>query len=393
MKTKYLNIINKEALLVGGLLLCFTFSAQAQVTIGTQAPPLQGVLLDLKQSDQPNGGANSISGIMLARVLLSDTDKLSPILDDTVSNYAALKAQYTDLIVYNVNPNPPFNKGLYEWDGNRWNPVISSIAALESVKAMNGLSASGVDTVLLGGDLVKNTTINLGDSNLIFNRGQGKLGIGTVSPQAIMHVANPDSIDPLILENVKLVSDTNAIDGANPMYYNLRVSEGGVVRKAIPVVSGHDNSSFVYNLVGTTASSIPYTPITSNSNTSITWTKDGTQYNYVTLPEDGTYAFSFRLYGNTNTTVAYTTNVSSSFYLTAVKNGTPFYSKEGVIFDVNSYHAATYTINLTVTGIAGDQVGFTMGLMPGGGITEWDLIQGNATASNANRTSMFFWRL
>jgi len=392
MKTKYYNKINsKEMLLVGGLLLCFTFSAKAQVTIGVQAPPLQGVLLDLKQSDQPNGDANSMSGIMFARVLLSDTDKLSPILDDTVPNYATLKAQYTDLIVYNVNPNAPFEKGLYEWDGNRWNPISNSTSTMQSVKAMNGLSASGSDTVLLGGDLMKNTTINLGDSNLIFNRGQGKLGIGTISPQAIMHIANPDSIDPLIMENVKLVSDTNTIDGANPMYYNLRVSEGGVIRKAIPVVSVHDNSSFVYNLVGTTSSSIPYTPITSNSNTSITWTKDGTQYNYVTLPEDGTYAFSFRLYGNTN--IPTQTNVSSSFYLTAVKNGTPFYTKEGVIFDVNAYHAATYTINITVTGIAGDQVGFTMGLMPGGGITEWDLIQGNATASNANRTSMFFWRL
>ena len=392
MKTKYYKINSKEILLVGLLLVCFVFSAKSQVTIGTQSPPLKGVLLDLKQFDESTGASNSVSGLMFARVLLTDVNNLYPMLTGSESNYETLKSQYTDLIVYNVNQVAPFEKGLYEWDGTQWNKLSGAESAL-SIKALNGLSLLGSDTVVLGGDLVKNTMINLGDSNLIFNRNQGKIEIGNSNPQAIIQIDNPDAIDPLILQNVKDVSEANTYDDPNPMYYNVRISDKGVIRKAIPVVSGNDNSSFVYNLVGTTSSSLPYTPITSNSNTPITWTKDGTQYNYVTLPEDGTYAFSFRLYGNTNTTGAYATNVSSSFYLTSVKNGTPFYTKEGVIFDVNSYHAATYTINLTVTGAAGDQVGFSMGLMPGGGISEWDLIQGNATASNANRTSMFFWRI
>jgi len=389
MKTKYYKINSKEILLVVLLMVCFIFSAKSQVTIGTQSPSLKGVLLDLKQSDKPDGSANSVSGLMFTRVYLTDVNNLYPMLSGSERNYETLlKPQYTDLIVYNVNETAPFQKGLYEWDGTQWNKLSGAESAL-SIKALNGLSLSGSDTVVLGGDLVKNTMINLGDSNLIFNCNQGKIEIGNSDPQAILQIDNPDAMDPLILQNVKDVSDANTYDDPNPMYYNVRISDNGVIRKAIPVVSGHDNSSFVYNLVGTTASSLPYTPITSSSNTPITWTKDGTNYNYVTLPEDGTYAFSFRLYGNL-TGAGYT---NSSFYLTAVKNGTPYYSKEGVIFYVGGYAAATYTINITVTGAAGDQVGFTMGLMSGGGITEWDLIQGNATASNANRTSMFFWRI
>jgi len=393
MKTKYLNIINKEALLVGLLLIGSTFSTKSQVTIGTQSPPQKGVLLDLKQSDKPDGSANSVSGLMFTRVYLTDVNNLFPMLSGSERNYdTLLKPQYTDLIVYNVNETAPFQKGLYEWDGTQWNK-LSGESAL-SIKALNGLSLLGSDTVVLGGDLVKNTTINLGDSNLIFNRNQGKIEIGNSDPQAILQIDNPDAMDPLILQNVKDVSEANTYDDPNPMYYNVRISDKGVIRKAIPVVSGKDNESFVFNLTGTTGyistpnGPIYYTDITSNADTLLTWTKDGVQYKYVTLPEDGTYAFSFRLYGRTDGSNL----TNGSFYLTAVKNGTPFYTKEGVIFSYgSSYAVATYTINITVTGAAGDQVGFTMGLIPGGGIAYWRLLQGDVTA--ANRASMFFWRI
>jgi len=395
MKAKKLNKKNKTIALIFVLVMYFAFSAKSQVTIGTQSQPLKGTILDLKEDPtKTTGEANSYSGMMMSRVSLTDVNSLSPIL--TGAEAVTMKAAYTGLIVYNVNEADPLEKGLCQWDGNQWNHLSTS--ALESVKAINGEFVSGSDTVLLGGNLVVNTAINLGNSNLIFMRDAGKIGIGTSKPQAIMQIDSAGGTEPLILQNVKQISDPNNFDDPNPVYYNVRISDNGVIRKANPVVSGKDNESFVYNLKGDVngGSANVYTEINSSADTNLTWTKDGTIYPFIILPEDGTYAFSFRLYGRTGGR-AYSSGI---FYLTAVKNNIDFYTKDFIIFQLRTtaetnpydpYQVATCTINITVTGAAGDHVSFKMGNKQDTGITYWRLLEGPVTA--ANRASMFFWRL
>ena len=332
---------------------------------------------------------------MLARVVLDNLNSLSPMLTGSDLTDESLKPKYTGLIVYNVNETPPLEKGLYLWEGSQWNKINTS--AFESIKAGNGLTAFDIDSIGLGGVLGEHTTLDQDDFDLNFarNANKGKIGIGTTdSPQAILHIKTLDGNDPLIVQNVNHVSVSNPFDDSNPMYYNLRISENGVIRKAVPVVSGQDNSSFVYNLKGaSTDGTIPYTAVNSSGGTLLTWTKDGHEYDGITLPEDGTYVFSFRLYGN-NGNRGDPTYVNGSFYLSAFINGSWHYTKDAVIYRIshteNSYPVSTCTINITVTAMAGEKITFKMGKI-GGGINSWNLYEGDPKA--ANRTSMFFWRL
>ena len=140
-------------------------------------------------------------------------------------------------------------KGTFQYaDGNQGlNKVLTSDAnGLASWKnaqgtakslATNGLSLTVVnDSVQLGGTLTKKTDINMNGQNLVFKRlasGTGNVGIGSLAtPRAPLEVQGNAGEDPLILSPVKLASETpNAVDAANPTYYNLQISDGGVVRK------------------------------------------------------------------------------------------------------------------------------------------------------------------
>jgi len=402
--------------------ICVSFTARSQVTIGSTALPLKGTLLDLKEDVKDDGSDNSNKGMMLPRVVLSAIDNLSPMLSGSDVTDETLKPSYTGLVVYNVGIVPPFEKGMYIWDGAKWNKM--NISSLTSVKARNGLTVAGIDTVLLGGDLVENTIINLGDSNLIFTRDQGKIGIDTIAPQAVLHIANPDSIDPLILRNVKLVTEPrNPIDGADtdpaPTYYDLKISEKGVLRKIQPAATSI-NQSFGYDLAHSTpvldgndalggalgggGSALDWVPSTGSGVSNI-----------ITLPEDGAYVFSFNLYGTYVVNVGQTGGVAdpggatltgsdvNSFYISAFKNSTgsttdtPVDIAEIVAihtpWNYTSLHAISYSINLTVMGKAGDKINFKIsGFYPRNQRFTWTLSDG-VTNSDGGKTSMVYWRL
>ncbi|NDV45540.1 hypothetical protein D0T49_00540 [Paludibacter sp. 221] len=89
----------------------FIFSAKAQVTIGSDAAPNAGALLDLK--DNSNG--TSTKGFQLPRVALTSLTSLSPCYsgtDDTeIANHKGLQ-------VYNTNTT--IGEGVYTWDGAYW---------------------------------------------------------------------------------------------------------------------------------------------------------------------------------------------------------------------------------------------------------------------------------
>lgn len=115
--------------LLAALLLCPELDAQ--VTIGSGLPPLPGVLLDLKESNAT--GANSVRGLNMPRVMLTDMQGLFPMFDRGTSdavNYkdnegktisrASADNEHTGLTVYNLSQEAPFCPGLYVWDGTKW---------------------------------------------------------------------------------------------------------------------------------------------------------------------------------------------------------------------------------------------------------------------------------
>ena len=78
---------------------------------------------------------------------------------------ASLKPNYTGLIVYNVSTTAQFVKGLYSWDGAKWN-------LLSPVSADNGLNITN-STVKLGGNLTQATNVNLNNNNLVLTSSVG----------------------------------------------------------------------------------------------------------------------------------------------------------------------------------------------------------------------------
>lgn len=383
----YLKIYSKRIVIVLLSVVCFVLSSQSQVTIGSHVPPLKGALLDLKESNDLTGNANSKSGLMLARVALTDENNLFPMLSGTEQGYNALKPGYTGLTVYNVNTNSPFEKGIYVWDGTKWNSMKGSLQS-SSITAKNGLSTPDGKTVELGGYLEENTSINLNDYILNFNSNQGRIGIDVSDPEAILDIENNQANgDPLILKNVKNVSDANTVDGAGVNYYGLRVSENGVIRKAVSGVS-NSNQSFIYNLNKEVDINIDGST-SGTSGTDLSWSKGSTGIgNEIILPETGTFLFSFRLYGGVS---GGNTPVSNSFYISAFKNNNIHYTQEIVLrYIVSTWPCATYSITIPVSGVAGDKIRFRMGRKTGGAIT-WTLRKGDDKM--ANRTSMVFWKL
>jgi len=111
---------------------------EAQVTIGSDIPPKDGALLDLKELEEENF-ITARKGLGLPRVNLNDLTKLYPMFDDD-DNYKNNVSGKQDkenllhegLMVYNVSEDfcssPVLTKGVYVWNGVQWinlNPVSS----------------------------------------------------------------------------------------------------------------------------------------------------------------------------------------------------------------------------------------------------------------------------
>jgi hypothetical protein len=98
------------------------FSAQGQVTVGSDIAPLSGVLLDIKShtADANNAttGGTTGGGLGLPRVILTDVNSLAPFLPSAASGEKTARA---GLMVYNVSTTSPFTQGVYVWDGSQWN--------------------------------------------------------------------------------------------------------------------------------------------------------------------------------------------------------------------------------------------------------------------------------
>ncbi|NDV46776.1 hypothetical protein D0T49_06920 [Paludibacter sp. 221] len=92
----------------------FIFSATAQVTIGSDAAPNAGALLDLKE----NADGTSSKGFNLPKVFLVSLTSLQPCLTAAEEAAPGAKALHKGLQVYNTNP--ALAEGVTTWDGSSW---------------------------------------------------------------------------------------------------------------------------------------------------------------------------------------------------------------------------------------------------------------------------------
>ena len=378
------------------VVLCTGFSlpAQSQVTIGNNSPALDGLLLELKKNDVPVNGSNSEKGMIFPRVELVGITNLSPL---TNTADAAVKLTYTGTVVYNVTESATFEKGLYEWDGTKWLPFLTVVDG-SGIDANNGLSVFNDDYIQLGGELVKNTDINLGSNNLIFSRSTGNTGIGVNAPQAALHIADSDN-DPFIIDGLNAVASPTS-----PTHYNIVATADGTFQmtpiEQIAQGSG-SNSALLYSIRNNTSymSTSLGSPSGNQGGQFVDWTggASGSQVSYVILPADGTYVFSFRLYGTHDTSGG---ERCSTFFISAHTsssiNATALDVAEVQMFRIvnNNHNWTTATAILEVTGTRNQQIYIRWAAADapsGTSGTGFKLTSTNVT--NANRSSLVFWKL
>ncbi|MDR1591624.1 MAG: fibrobacter succinogenes major paralogous domain-containing protein [Prevotellaceae bacterium] len=121
--------------LITGLLSVASFSV-AQVTIGGSEPPAAGAILDLNSTTK--------GGLALSNVSIPDLEKIPTGTNlfpgITAGDNDDVNADFIGAIVYNNSANAAFKlevseqntidrgvKGIFVWDGNRWNSIGSTL--------------------------------------------------------------------------------------------------------------------------------------------------------------------------------------------------------------------------------------------------------------------------
>jgi len=175
MKTnKFLKIV-LLTFFMGGL------SVHAQVTIGSEEPPAEGALLQVKnKTGVTNGSDNATKGFAFPRVALSHKKYLYPMFGsigspttnyDQTAEITAMNNKHVGLIVYNTYESPSsvtnndikFRPGLYVWTGTEWGGVASS-------EVSNAMTQTDDGTIKWGGSLDEaTTTITANAKNLVFD--------------------------------------------------------------------------------------------------------------------------------------------------------------------------------------------------------------------------------
>lgn len=105
----------KKTILLAFILILPIICVKSQVTIGSGIPPSNGVLLDLKENNDENGGKTTGKGLLFPRVTLTTSTALVDIQGADISK----PKLYTGLTVYNVSTTGP-GEGMTTWDGTKW---------------------------------------------------------------------------------------------------------------------------------------------------------------------------------------------------------------------------------------------------------------------------------
>jgi len=282
----------------------FSFS---QVTMGTVTPPAQGALLDLKEKDTTDGGANSTRGLNLPRVSLIAIDQLEPCAQTNSTNNKA----HTGLIVYNTTDNSETDNtltpGIYYWDGARWGPLNLGVISrgygpwyqvdepiLPSYEVTTD-SYLNAKAVVGGTDVINNATLSV-NGNVGVN---GKIGIGT-SPNAVLDIRpNPSSTTDPGESFLGIGTTTVTAPDAGSGAIRYSTSSGGILEYSNGKTWNTLTSNVTKSIIVASKSTVQI--FKSGENTYVTgWVKETDSNNdfdestgIFTAPRTGNYTISF----------------------------------------------------------------------------------------------------
>lgn len=245
--------------------------------------------------------------------------------------------------------------------------------------------------------------------DFFYDASHKKLNLGKTPNSEAKLSINPDVNQEILkLYNMKnLTENTQDLNGADANYYDLKISEEGFVRKLKPTAEELTQSKLC-DLETTYYSRLLLSLPDSQS---VFAEADKMMFKYSTpggtsevsrevlLPEDGSYVFSFRLYGRLYTRNVITAPLHNNkilrYYLYALKNSITFDLIELNIINTSTneailYGQASYNVFLTISGKKGDKVSFALTGWLSDNIT-WRLI--GSPGLNARKTSMLFWKL
>lgn len=188
----------KTYIFITAIVIVNIVSLPAQVTIGLNAAPEEGALLEIKQENSTL--KNSDLGFKIPRVNLTDVSELYPMYGSKGSeepvysnNKSTLKEANKGLMVYNLSEVSGLVRGMYIWDGEQWmnfksrnlsTPSISELicdaAHLEPHNYVAGVAYRGVLKIpyLGGNDAFQSATDTKTVNGLTFTLQPGQLANG-----------------------------------------------------------------------------------------------------------------------------------------------------------------------------------------------------------------------
>lgn len=389
-KNKYKSIrsqslVLKKAILTNILILVGLVS-NSQTGIGTITPDI---------SSQLEVFSNN-KGVLLPKVTLSgETDKTS----------IQGGAPAVGLLVYNTGINPDFpTKGFMFWNGSKWRLLMDG----------NTLKAK------IEGALIKNTAIITPNSYIAGEDYNGFLEVsyhggngGYYSEEeAYEHNGLYFKLQPgqaigsgkltFVITGQPKVSSPSSIGNVPIRFLGNNLGNIDVGGLNVTTAFQYTLHSSISSIAKGPTGSIGQFVNNGYGGTKLTWRKDDNKMiESITLPENGNYIFSFRLYGRTTGRSPY----SAPFYISALKQGGAMITDRptDVLLDILEltlvttvgYSNYTYAANLTVSGKAGDRIYFKIAGANSSKLS-WGLSNGTNGLNYgnlANRTSMFFWKL
>lgn len=108
------------------LLTVLFISSYSQITIGSVNAPVEGALLDIKESGTFSNNATAKKGFALPRVFLQGKETLAPLVQGAAATDPNVQKVYTGMSVYNLSEiestasSSRLKKGLNVWNGKEW---------------------------------------------------------------------------------------------------------------------------------------------------------------------------------------------------------------------------------------------------------------------------------
>lgn len=237
----------RQVLLTFMLIVAFTH-IKSQVTIGSDTPPEQGALLQLKTQDATTDGGVTTGigggGLLLPRVELTDRNTLEPFIqkdDPANEEYIKTKKRYTGMVVYNLADLTDLKIGICYWNGDKWNNIYDTEALISANGWMlKGNQLTGNEDSFIG--TIDNQKISFRTNNQerIQITGLGDIGVKTgETPKANLEINGQTTLNGILtLKNLEkaptevaqlvvdkdervceVISSTGNITGINSLTY------------------------------------------------------------------------------------------------------------------------------------------------------------------------------